>query len=102
MSRPKTAAGRPDGRPRIEQATVEARSLTDFSDLVIGNTTLGHPPGGELPKGGLVIDLRGYVPQDIRQRMKDLGITSLDITSMLNVAKRPLQAITKLIDKQVK
>ena len=102
MSRPGTAASRPDGRPRIAQATVEARSLTDFSDLVIGNTTLGHPPGGELPKGGLVIDLRGYVPQDIRQRMKDLGITSLDITSMLNVAKRPLQAITKLIDKQVK
>ena len=49
---------------------------------------------------GLVIDLRGYVPLDIHKRIKALGVTSSDISSMFNAAKRPLQVLTKLIDRQ--
>ena len=99
ISLSETLEGRPagnGGRPSSSRGVIHIRSLTEFPSV------LGQPPSPEdkLPESGLVIDLRGYVPLDIHKRIKTLGVTSSDISSMFNAAKRPLQVLTKLIDRQ--
>ena len=96
FTRPMTHESLPSGRPRSSGGAIQIQSLTEFPSV------LGQPPSPEdkLPESGLVIDLRGYVPLDIQKRIKALGVTSSDISSMFNAAKRPLQVLTKLIDRQ--
>ena len=99
ISLSETLEGRPagnGGRPPSSSGVIQIQSLTEFPSV------LGQPPSPEdkLPESGLVIDLRGYVPLDIHKRIKALGVTSSDISSMFNAAKRPLQVLTKLIDRQ--
>jgi len=81
----------------LRRLTEDDLAAEEATGLLVRETV---GPRDAVPASGLVIGLRGCVPSDIRERAAALGVSSSDISSMFNAAKRPLQAIVRLIDRQ--
>ena len=74
--------------------------LTSLTEIVQADGSPSPIQPASLPVNELVIDLRGYFPSNFTDSTQLIGLSLEDLTKMFNAARKPLQNIMKLIDKQ--
>ncbi len=71
--------------------------ITSLTEQTRAENTSQQPV---LPVNDVVVDLRGYLPADFSDTANLIGLTLDDLTGMFNAARRQLQDLMKLVDKQ--
>ena len=71
--------------------------ITSLTERTRAENTSQQPA---LPVNDVVVDLRGYLPADFSDTANLIGLTLDDLTGMFNAARRQLQDLMKLVDKQ--
>ena len=71
--------------------------ITSLTERTRAENTSQQPA---LPVNDVIVNLRGYLPADFSDTANLIGLTLDDLTGMFNAARRQLQDLMKLVDKQ--